>query len=70
MRFRSMSHHPGVRRGPFEIPSAADVSAMISESERLEATDDASLQSARSKKRPTWVAVNFAAAAASPPARA
>ena len=43
----SMSHAPGVRRGPFEIRSAADVSATISESERLQAADDAGLQSAR-----------------------
>jgi len=33
-----MSKHPGVRSGPFEIRPAADVSEMISESERRRST--------------------------------
>jgi hypothetical protein len=35
---RLMSEHPGVRAGPFEIRPAADLSAMIRESERRRAT--------------------------------
>jgi hypothetical protein len=34
---RLMSKHPGVRMGPFEIRPAADVTAMIRESERRRA---------------------------------
>jgi hypothetical protein len=35
---RLMSEHPGVRGGPFEIRPAADLSALIHESERRRAT--------------------------------